>query len=118
MDELKSRLEILLGAVPEGYLDESQKNAKLQEATRLQRREKVADAGGQMLTAAFSFLTQMLPDSGTAPSTETVDSIRSQLSDCAETADQGRKSLRINLPDEESPQQFAQSLAKLMSFAK
>ena len=118
MDELKSRLEILLGAVPEGYLDESQKNAKQQEAAQLQRREKVADAGSQMLTAAFSFLTQLLPDSDAVPSTETVDSIRSQLSACAETDDQGRKSLRINLPNEEALQQFAQSLAKLMSFAK
>ena len=35
-----------------------------------------------------------------------------------ETDDQGRKSLRMNLPNEEALQQFAQSLAKLMSFAK
>ncbi|MBC7966461.1 MAG: DEAD/DEAH box helicase, partial [Fuerstia sp.] len=56
-EELKARLEILLGAIPEGHLDESQKREKEAEATRLvARRENMAVAGGEMLTAAFGFL--------------------------------------------------------------
>jgi hypothetical protein len=117
MDELKSRLEVLLGAIPEGYLDESQKRDKEAEAVRLvERREKMADAGGQMLTAAFGFLSQMLPDTGSAPATETVAALRDQLSAAAETDDKGQKSLKINLPSEEALSQFAEALAKLMAF--
>ena len=117
MEQLKARLEILLGAIPEGHLDESQKREKEAEATQLiVRREKMADAGGQLLTAAFGFLSQMLPDSGTAPSMETVTQLRQQLTEAAETDDKGQKSLKINLPSEESLTQFAEALAKLLAF--
>ncbi len=116
MDQLKAKLEILLGALPEGHLDESLKREKEVEATRLvERREKMADAGGQLLTAAFGFLSQMLPDSGTAPSTETVTRLRQQLTEAAETDDKGQKSLKINLPSEEALTQFAEALAKLLA---
>ena len=116
MDQLKARLEILLGALPEGHLDESQKREKEAEATRLvARRENMAAAGGQLLTAAFGFLSQMLPDSGTTPSTETVTQLRQQLTEAAETDDKGQKSLKINLPSEESLTQFAEALAKLLA---
>ncbi len=115
-EELKARLEILLGALPEGHLDESQKRAKEDEATRMvARREKMADAGGQLLTAAFGFLSQMLPDAGNTPSTETVTQLRQQLTEAAETDDKGQKSLKINLPSEESLTQFAEALAKLLA---
>ena len=115
MDELKSRLEVLLGAFPEGHLDASLKRDK-EAAQLVQRREKMADAGGQLLTAAFGFLSQMLPDTGAAPATETVTALREQLSAAAETDEKGQKSLKINLPSEEALSQFAEALAKLMAF--
>lgn len=117
MDELKSRLEVLLGAIPEGHLDESQKREKEVEVVRLvERRAKMADAGGQMLTAAFGFLAQMLPDTGAAPAAEAVAELRDQLSSAAETDENGQKSLKINLPSEEALSQFAEALAKLLAF--
>ena len=61
MDELKSRLEILLGARPEAPLDVSERTKRREEAERLARKERVALAGGQLLTAAFGFLGEMLP---------------------------------------------------------
>jgi superfamily II DNA or RNA helicase len=116
MDQLKAKLEILLGALPEGHLDASLKREKEAEATRLiDRREKMADAGGQLLTAAFSFLSQMLQDAGVAPPTETVTRLREQLTEAAETDEKGQRSLKINLPSEESLTQFAEALAKLLA---
>ena len=116
MDELKSRLEILLGAIPEGHADESQKREKEVEAARLTaRRENMASAGGQLLTAAFGFLSQMLPDSGTAPVTETVTQLRDQLTAAAETDENGQKSLKINLPSEDVLMQFAETLARMLA---
>ncbi len=116
MDELKSRLEILLGAIPEGHTDESLKREKEAEAARLTaRRDNMANAGGQLLTAAFGFLSQMLPDSGSAPATETVTQLRDQLTAAAETDENGQKSLKINLPSEDVLQQFAETLAKMLA---
>jgi len=116
MDELKSRLEVLLGAVPEGHQDESQKRANAAEAVQLvERREKLAEAGGQMLTAAFSLLSQMLPGAATAPAPEAVSQIRQHLTDSAETDEQGRRSLRITLPSDDALTQFAETLARLMA---
>ena len=91
MDELKARLEILLGAVPEAPLDVSQQSEHAAQAVQLAaRREKMADAGGQLLTAAFGFLAQMLPQSVAAPSSDMVARLRQQLSDSAETDAAGR----------------------------
>ena len=119
MDELRDRLEILLGAVPEGHLDESLKRDREAEAARLvERREKMADAGGQLLTAAFGFLTQMLPDTSSAAASETVTALREQLSAAAETDDRGQKSLKINLPSEDALTQFAEALARLLALRK
>ncbi len=119
MDQLKSRLEILLGAIPEAGTDESLKHEKEQEAARLARRKQMADAGGQMLTAAFSFLSQMLPDSpSTEASEETTRQIRDQLVDCAEVDDDGNRSLKINLPDKEALTQLAEALAKMLALKK
>lgn len=116
MDELKSRLEVLLGAMPEGHLDASQKRDKEKEAAQLaDQRKRMAEAGGQMLTATFEFLGQMLPGNSSSPSTETVNELRDQLSAMAETDEHGKKSLKINLPSEEALTQFAENLAKLLS---
>jgi superfamily II DNA/RNA helicase len=119
MQELKSRLEVLLGALSEGPVDESMKRDKEAEAVRLTtQRMKMADAGGQLLTAAFGFLSQMLPDTGNEPASETVTELRTQLSAAAEIDDQGQKSLRINLPSEDALTQFAEALAKLLALRK
>ena len=61
MEELKQRLEVLLGAKPHGAVDETEKQRQQQEAERLARRSRVAEAGGQLLTAAFTFLGEMIP---------------------------------------------------------
>jgi hypothetical protein len=53
--------------------------------------EKVADAGGQLLTATFGFLSQMLPDTGAAPATEAVTALRQHLSAAAETDEKGQE---------------------------
>ena len=53
MEELKRRLEVLLGAKPEAPVDETQKADQEREAELLARRDRVAAAGGELLGAAF-----------------------------------------------------------------
>ncbi len=75
----------------------------------------MAEAGGQLLTAAFGFLSHMLPEPASAPALDTVAELRQQLLDSAETDAAGCRSLKINLPSDEALTQFAEVLAKLLA---
>ena len=65
VDELRRRLEVLLGAHPEAPVDMSQKEEVVAETQQLaQRRERVAAAGGEMLGAVFNFLGELVAKDG------------------------------------------------------
>src|SRR5437867_10146169 len=57
MEELRRRLEVLLGSPPEASRDESLRR----ETESAARRERLALSGGQLLSAAFQFLGELLP---------------------------------------------------------
>ncbi len=116
IEELKARLEVLLGAIPEAPVDESAKIAKVAEAERLARKERVAVAGGQLLTAAFTFLGEMLPHAPeTAGTQHTADLLRGTLADCLEKDERGRPRLTVTLPDEHALDALARSIAALLA---
>ena len=81
MEELKRRLEVLIGAKPEAPRDESERRFRETEAQRLARRERVSSAGGKLLSSAFEFLQSMLPEPAT-PSAD--DGVSKYLHDCFE----------------------------------
>ncbi len=123
MEELKRRLEILLGAKPDAPIDESEKARQTEEAERLARRDKVALAGGQLLGAAFSFLDELLPgqeaegDRGGRSkerSRRLAEGIRQRLDECLQKDEQGRLQLTVTLPDGSALDSLARSLARLM----
>jgi superfamily II DNA/RNA helicase len=61
VEELKRRLEILLGTKPEAPEDQSLKEQVQKETEELvARKERIASAGGQLVGAALSFLGEML----------------------------------------------------------
>jgi hypothetical protein len=116
MEELKRRLEVLLGAAPEAPVDESQKAEREQEAEQLAQRERVSVAGGQLLTAAFGFLGELLPkQEHTDQSRELAQSIRGSLAGCLETDEQGRPRLTVTLPDETALDNLADSFAAILA---
>lgn len=114
-EELKSRLEVLLGAKPEAPVDESEKSRQEAVAARMARREQLALAGGQLLGAAFSFVDQLLP-----PRAESVDSqrltetLKERLVECMEQDEEGRVKLTVTLPDAGALDKLAGSLARLL----
>ena len=64
MEELRRRLEVLLGAKPEAPVDETSKEQSLREAEVAQQRQaRVAEAGGELLGAAFKFLGELVTES-------------------------------------------------------
>ncbi|HLJ09791.1 MAG TPA: DEAD/DEAH box helicase [Planctomycetaceae bacterium] len=122
MDELKSRLEILLGAKPEAPLDETVKQAT-QQATREhagENRERVAAAGGELLGAAFKFLGELVGQQAPAapPSEPLVQNLRQGLGACVEDDPTGKPRLTITLPDRSALDNLAQALAKLLSIGE
>jgi hypothetical protein len=115
MEELKRRLEILLGAKPDAALDESRKAETEREAERLLLKERVASAGGQLLGAAFAFIGEMLPKKEETEETfQMAESLKSRLSDCLEKDDKGQLKMTITFPDESILNNLAKSLAQIL----
>ena len=118
MDELKRRLEILLGARPEAPIDESLKEVMEKEAQELARKQRIAKAGGQLLGAAFSFLSEMLPEKEeTEQTVHLAETFRKRLSECLDRGEDGALRMTITIPDESVIENLARSLAKLANAA-
>ena len=116
MEELRRRLEVLLGQVPDAAVDESELARRTEEAQRLARREKIGAAGGQLLNAAFSFLGELLPpQEETEQSKRLAEAMKQRLSECLETDEAGQTKLTVTLPDANALDHLAQSLARLMA---
>lgn len=117
MDELKQRLEILLGNAPEAPLDVSTQQRVEAESEQLaQRRRKVAAAGGELLSAAFGLLSEILPVTDIDEETrkKTTAAIQHNLSECMERNDDGSTQLTVTLPDSAALERLAEALARLV----
>lgn len=115
MEELRRRLELLLGAKPDAALDESEKRRQEAEAERLGRRSRMAEAGGQLLAAAFTFLGEMLPQrEPTEATTRLANEFKARFDECLERDEQERPRLTVTLPDEAALENLARSLAVLL----
>lgn len=116
IEELQRRLEVLLGAKPHAAVDETEKQRQQQEAERLARRSRVAEAGGQLLTAAFAFLGEMIPQQQpTEGSARMALALKARLDECLERDAEGRPRLTVTLPDEAALDNLTRSLAALLA---
>ena len=120
LQELKSRLEVLLGSRPEAPVHEVMKErlggSEASSGADSPRRERVAAAGGELLGAAFKLLGELVSPSDSGPPPEAlVASLRSGLEACVEGEEQPR--LTITLPDRATLDQLSQSLARLLMAA-
>ena len=113
---LKQRLEVLLGPKPNAAMDETEKQRQQQEAERLARRSRMAEAGGQLLTAAFTFLGEMIPRrEPTNDTVRTAHKLKERLNERLERDDQGRLRLTVTLADESALDHLARSLAAVIT---
>ena len=116
VEELKNRLEILLGEKPDAAIDESLKEDVEKEAETLVRREKIAAAGGQLLGAAFSFIGEIFSGKEeTEKTAQMADAFKSRLAECLEKGDDGQLKMTITLPDESALDGLAKSLAQMLN---
>jgi hypothetical protein len=118
IEELKRRLEVLLGQTPEAPLDESLKAQAEKEAEAVARRNRIASAGGQLLQAAFAMLGEILPQREETDETRRLAGTLSEgLRQGLERDTEGRLRLSITLPDESVLDGMASSLARLFGAA-
>ena len=101
MEELRRRLEVLLGARPEAP---PRRKPPPRDRMPLPRREKLAVTGGQLLSAAFQFLGELLPAPTTSrqlrPANAALAATLGQnLADLVDQDAQGRPRLTFCLPD-------------------
>jgi coenzyme F420-reducing hydrogenase delta subunit len=116
IEELKRRLEVLLGARAHAAVDETEKQRQQQEAERLARRSRVAEAGGQLVAAAFAFLGEMIPQrQPTNGAEQKASEFKTRLAECLERDEQGRPRLTVTLPNEAALESLARSLAALFT---
>lgn len=118
MEDLKRRLELILPpnklAAP---VDESQQRRVVAEAERLageKRREQVAQAGGQLLSAALALAGGLVGNAATEPDQAKVDALASKLSEAIERDEQGRPQLKISLANDAALRDLATTLARLL----
>jgi superfamily II DNA/RNA helicase len=141
IEELRNRLEVLLGARPEAPVDVTKQEEVAQQTQLVEsqaaetrpvetppsdgqpqappvdaRRDRVAAAGGQMLGAVFNFLGELVAhESVPVPSEALVTQVRSSLTDCVEEDPSGAQRLTLTLPDRNSLDALAQTLARLLA---
>lgn len=115
-EELRNRLEVLLGAKPQAPQDVSQRTEVAAFASAHAHRERVAAAGGELLGAVFNFLGELVLQEQPAapPAQDTVASLKQRLAECVEVDGQGRQRLSITLPNRESLDNLAATLAQLL----
>ncbi len=100
IEELKRRMEVLLGTKPDAAIDESRKKELEREAAKHARRENVAIAGGQLMSAAFSFIGELLgTNRAVNQGTEDVDRFKNLLYECMEKNEDGSLKMTVNFPD-------------------
>lgn len=116
MEELRRRLEQLIGRTPAAPVDQSQLHAITAETRSIsQHRERVAAAGGQLVDAALRLVGELIAgDRRPAPDPGVVTRLRDGLAETIDRDPDGRPRLQITLPDDHALQRFAESLARLL----
>jgi superfamily II DNA/RNA helicase len=116
IEELRRRLEVLLGAKPEANINAATLQREQDEAERSARQQRMEAAGGQLLASAVSFLSELIPASPESDaSRQMADSLKQGLADCVQRDEQGQTKLTFTLPDASILEKLAESLSRLLA---
>jgi len=79
-------------------------------------RQLATGGGGQLLTAAFQFLGELLP-AAAAPDPQLAETLHASLAQCVEPQPDGTAKLSLTLPNGDAVAALSQALARLLSAA-
>jgi SNF2 family DNA or RNA helicase len=114
-ENLRRRLEKMNLPQLAAPVDASLRQQTEDEAERLrQQRENVSRATGDLVSAAFHLVGNLVDDGRSAPEQRSVDRLTEQLGQSMELDEQGRPQLKITLPDQDALRGLATTLAKLL----
>lgn len=105
----------MLGAKPDAPVDENERARKAQELQHAaDRKQRIAEAGGQLGAAAVRFLGELMPRPDGAGATAIAPD---QLAGAVDTDAAGRPVLALTLPDRATLDGIAQLLGGLLARA-
>jgi superfamily II DNA/RNA helicase len=108
-DDIKEKLEILLGAKPDAPVDETVKAT----AETAAANERLANAGSALLRAAFDVLGEIAGHDGAPAATK--NDVREALDVKVVSDEQGRRRLSLALPSRETLATLVRGLADLLA---
>ncbi len=108
IEELKSRLEELLGA--EQAIGEDPTSKEAREKELKDRQEKIALASGNLFSSMFDLLGNLMPSHPKAETNNNIAEMQNRLKQCIEFDDQGRPVLKMILPSEKNISDMAHIL--------
>jgi SNF2 family DNA or RNA helicase len=115
-EEMRSRLEVLLGAKPEAPVNRRSRVGVRSAIEADKRREHIAAAGRALAGAAVQFLGALAPPTPKRePAPEVVDQVRKSLGTLVDVDAAGQHRLTIPLPDASTIEQLAQALARILA---
>ncbi len=114
IEELKRRMEVLLGNKPEAPVDESMKEDVEKTSKALARKERMSVAGARMLDAAFTFIGEMFPQADGPETDELAEELKRKFAGSMEKDEEGRLKMTFLIPDESAVDRMAKSFAKII----
>ena len=107
MEELKRRLEVLIGQKPTPTLETPMTGSEV-------NKEEVQKAGGEMLASVFKFISKVIPQREGLNS-EVEKAVLNGFRNCLETDAEGRCRFTVELPDSQSLQDLAKAVGGMMN---
>ena len=117
MEELKRRLEQLLGQQPEAPVNQTMYEQQVDQISATQR-ARISNSAGTMLVSAFDFIQQLLPErthnNGNA---ELANALEQGLKQAVVAEPDGKLSLNITLPNDQALKSLSNTMAQLLAAA-
>ncbi len=116
MDDLRKKLEILLGEKEAAPIDKSSSPQVTEKDTQTDiDTTRISEAGGKLLDAAFSFIQELIPDSQKETSTSPLaQSIKSSLEKITEKQPDGKIKVHFTFESSEALTALSNSIAMLL----
>jgi hypothetical protein len=110
LDDLKKRLEVLLGSKGTALVDESQRARTVAKTERLARQEKLGAACGQLLSSAMTLFAELAPPTFPRPDEAALEGLTRRVREALSIDETGQARLSLTLPPVETLQPLAAAL--------